>query len=176
MIRRSTGLSLALALAIGAGLFQLKHEVQLLEERLAEVNRSILADQEAVHVLEAEWTYLNRPWRLEALAKRHLELAPLAAAQVVTFDQLPSRVEPVISDATNPTAAGGANHKEETAVLPNGAPVPEPAPKRAPSVAPKPASAPAGAVRLAPAEPAPAKPAPARRTPVLSPSLAEIME
>ena len=80
MIRRSTGLSLAVALAIGAGLFQLKHEVQLLEERLADLNRSILSDQEAVHVLEAEWTYLNRPWRLEALAKRHLELAPLAAA------------------------------------------------------------------------------------------------
>jgi hypothetical protein len=171
MIRRSTGLSLALALAIGAGLFQLKHEVQLLEERLAEVNRSILADQEAVHVLEAEWTYLNRPWRLEALAKRHLELAPLAAAQVVTFDQLPSRVEPVISDATNPTAAGGANHKEETAVLPNGAPVPEPAPKPEPGYAREPASAPA------PALPAPrVAPAPTRPARVPSPSLAEIME
>jgi hypothetical protein len=171
MIRRSTGLSLAVALAIGAGLFQLKHEVQLLEERLAEVNRSILADQEAVHVLEAEWTYLNRPWRLEALAKRHLELAPLAAAQVVTFDQLPSRVEPVISDATNPTAAGGANHKEETAVLPNGAPVPEPAPKPEPGYAREPASAPA------PALPAPrVAPAPTRPARVPSPSLAEIME
>jgi hypothetical protein len=171
MIRRSTGLSLALALAIGAGLFQLKHEVQLLEERLAEVNRSILADQEAVHVLEAEWTYLNRPWRLEALAKRHLELAPLTAAQVVTFDQLPSRVEPVISDATNPTAAGGANHKEETAVLPNGAPVPEPAPKPEPGYAREPASAPA------PALPAPrVAPAPTRPARVPSPSLAEIME
>ena len=171
MIRRSTGLSLAVALAIGAGLFQLKHEVQLLEERLADLNRSILSDQEAVHVLEAEWTYLNRPWRLEALAKRHLELAPLAAAQVVTFDQLPSRVEPVISDATNPTAAGGANHKEETAVFPDGAPVPEPASKPEPGYARKPASVPA------PASPAPrAAPPPIRPMRVPSPSLAEIME
>jgi hypothetical protein len=100
--------AIGLAGAVAAGLYQLKHEVMLLEQDLARVNREILDDQEAVHVLKAEWTYLNEPRRLEALSKRHLELAPLAAAQLITIDDLPTRLDPVISDAHNPTAAGGA--------------------------------------------------------------------
>ncbi|HLF59490.1 MAG TPA: hypothetical protein VI732_07655 [Alphaproteobacteria bacterium] len=108
MIRRSMVVAVGLAAAVGAGLYQLKHEVMLLEQELAHVNRAILDDQEAIHVLKAEWTYLNEPRRLEALSKKYLELAPLAAAQVITIDDLPTRLDPVISDANNPTAAGGA--------------------------------------------------------------------
>ena len=107
MIQRSMVVAVGLAGAVAAGLYQLKHEMMLLEQSLARVNRAILGDQEAVHVLKAEWTYLNEPRRLEALSKRHLELAPLAAAQVITIDDLPTWLDPVISDAHNPTAAGG---------------------------------------------------------------------
>ncbi|MGB8273820.1 MAG: hypothetical protein WCF16_00955 [Alphaproteobacteria bacterium] len=165
MIRRSTLVAIVLMLAIGIGLYQLKHEVQLLEERLADVNRDILADQEAIHVLDAEWTYLNRPWRLEALAQRHLELAPLAAAQVVTFDQLPSRLEPVISDATNPTAAGGANHQSRS---PESAPRPQPVAKPTQPAAAKPAP------KRVPADLPGVSPNPAPIfSPTLTPTLAE---
>jgi hypothetical protein len=110
MIRRSMLVAVGLAGAFGAGLYQLKHEVMLLEQDLAHVNRAILDDQESIHVLKAEWTYLNDPRRLEALSKQYLELAPLAAAQVITIDDLPNRLDSVIADANNPTAAGGAKH------------------------------------------------------------------
>ncbi len=60
-------------------------------------------------MLQAEWTYLNEPRRLEALTHKYLELAPLAAAHVITVDDLPARLDPVMSDAHNPAAAGGAN-------------------------------------------------------------------
>lgn len=163
MIRRSTLVAIVLMLAIGIGLYQLKHEVQLLEGRLADVNRDILADQEAIHVLDAEWTYLNRPWRLEALAQRHLELAPLAAAQVVTFDQLPSRLEPVISDATNPTAASGANHQSRS---PEPGPQPAAKPTQPAAAKPAPKRVPAALPRVAP------NPAPIF-SPTLAPTLAE---
>src|SRR3546814_7686636 len=57
-------------------LFQIKQEVRVLEEQVADTRRTILEDQEAVHVLEAEWSYLNSPARIGALAERHLDLAP----------------------------------------------------------------------------------------------------
>jgi len=110
MIGRAMILSVALAAAAGVGLYHLKHEVMLLEQELAKTNRAILKEQEAIHVLDAEWTYLNDPRRLEALSKRYLELAPLAAAQVITLNDLPTRLDTVITDANNPPAARGATH------------------------------------------------------------------
>lgn len=70
-------------------LFQIKHEVRELEEEVAGIQRGILDNQEAVHVLEAEWSYLNSPARLGALAERHLGLAPIPAERVVGFEDLP---------------------------------------------------------------------------------------
>lgn len=115
MIRSATVLWIGLALCLGAGLFQVKHEVQVLEEELAHLNRAILADQEAIHVLRAEWAYLNRPERLEALSRRYLEIAPLAAAQLITIDSLPLRLDTMVAQASNPTAASGANQTDQGA-------------------------------------------------------------
>ena len=108
MIGRAMIVSIAFAALAGIGLYHLKHEVMLLEQDLAQTNRDILKEQEALHVLQAEWTYLNDPRRLEALSKRYLELAPLAAEQVITLNDLPTRLDTVITDANNPPAASGA--------------------------------------------------------------------
>lgn len=70
-------------------LFQIKQEVRGLEEEIAAAQRDILRDQEAVHVLEAEWSYLNSPARIAALAERHLGMAPIPAERVIGFDDLP---------------------------------------------------------------------------------------
>ena len=68
--------------------------VERLEAELAEQQRAILQHQEAIHVLEAEWSYLNRPERISLLAERYLALAPLSADDVVGLDDLPQRLEP----------------------------------------------------------------------------------
>lgn len=96
-MRRSTILWFLIATCVGVALFLLKYEVQNKEERLAELHREILADQEAIHVLEAEWSYLNRPDHLEALVRRHLDLVPLDERRVGTLDVLPMRM-PLIDD------------------------------------------------------------------------------
>lgn len=70
-------------------LFQIKQEVHDLEQEIAETRADILRDQEAVHVLEAEWSYLNSPARLSALAERHLNMAPLEADRIIGFEDLP---------------------------------------------------------------------------------------
>jgi hypothetical protein len=91
MIRPMTLLGLILAIAGGVGLFLLKHEVQTMESRLAEVRRGIFQDQQATHVLKAEWSYLNDPARLRDLAERHLALKPVRATQIISIDALPRR-------------------------------------------------------------------------------------
>ena len=63
-----------LAGAIGVGLYFIKHEVKEQEARLAELNEEIQSNQEAMHVLKAEWSYLNDPARLRALSEKHLAM------------------------------------------------------------------------------------------------------
>lgn len=70
------------------GLFQLKYAVQSSEDELARLNRDLIATEEAVQVLHAEWSYLNRPDRLAALAERHLKLVPMAPEQIGSFNMM----------------------------------------------------------------------------------------
>lgn len=89
MIQLGTVLWLTFAVTAGVGLFQVKYEVQALEEELTRLHRQILRDQEAIHVLHAEWSYLNEPRRLAELARRHLGMEPVSADRLSSFDALP---------------------------------------------------------------------------------------
>jgi len=88
MIGRGALLFFALAAVTGYGMYQLTYDVVALEDELAQRNRQILARQEAIHVLKAEWAYLNEPGRLQVLAERHLDLQPLTATRVVAMSAL----------------------------------------------------------------------------------------
>jgi hypothetical protein len=89
MIRLGAILWLSFAVVAGVGLFQVKYEVQALEEKLTSLHRQILSDQKAIHVLRAEWSYLNEPARLTELSRRHLDMAPVTAAHLTRFEDLP---------------------------------------------------------------------------------------
>lgn len=91
MIGRTTLLWLALAALVGFGLFHVKYQVMALEESLTRLNAATLREQNQIHVLEAEWSYLNRPSRLEELAERYLELKPVTPNQLATVASLPKR-------------------------------------------------------------------------------------
>lgn len=73
------------------GLYQLKHAVQRSEDKLARLERELITSQESIHVLRAEWSYLNRPDRLSRLAGRHLALVPVAPDQLGDITELPPR-------------------------------------------------------------------------------------
>jgi len=55
-----------------------------------------------VHILEAEWSFLNSPARLSALAQRHLNMAPIPAERVITFADLPLPGAPEDEDGVTP--------------------------------------------------------------------------
>ncbi len=108
MIGRGTLLWLALAIVAGAGLFHVSYRVQSLEEELTQVNRDVLREQETIHLLHAEWSYLNEPTRLAELTRRHLALAPLSSSQMVRIEDLPLRLPPLIAETTPLKDEGGS--------------------------------------------------------------------
>ena len=91
MIRPFTLIAVGLIALMSVALFQVKYEVRDLEVELSVLNKQALADEEAIQVLKAEWSFLNRPDRLQALAERHLELEPVAALQVGALYRIPAR-------------------------------------------------------------------------------------
>ena len=93
MNRQPTLVALGLAAVLGFSLFMVKYDVQAKEEQLVKIDRQASADQEAIHVLKAEWSFLNQPGRLADLAERHLSLHPLTAHQIGDFDQLALRAD-----------------------------------------------------------------------------------
>lgn len=93
MIGRLTMIWLCLATAAAVSLFTLKFEVLSLEGELEALNDRIVADLEAIRVLQAEWSYLNQPAKLQRHADRHLQLGRLRASQVISLDQLPVRAK-----------------------------------------------------------------------------------
>lgn len=86
-----------LAGGIGVGLFVVKHEVKEQESRLRELNSEIQHNQEAIHVLKAEWSYLNDPGRLRHLSEKFLSMKVMGASQVVDIRSL--QKQPMVAAA-----------------------------------------------------------------------------
>jgi len=196
MMRPSTVLWIALAGGVGVGVYQLKHRVQALEDELFRLNRAIVQEQDAIHVLRAEWAYINQPQRLEALAQRHLSMQAMTPAQMGQVADLPRRpppppvaAEPVLAalpaaPATAP-AVGAARTPQGARATPSQTPSPQtpsaqtPSPTEGRAPAEGRASAPAARAPLAALAPNSRAPAPAPTTAqprqAAEPSIAELL-
>jgi hypothetical protein len=108
MIRMGTLVCLLLALGAGIGMFHLKYEVQALEKVVTGLHRSLIAERNAIHVLEAEWSLLNDPGRLSDLNRRHLGLVPVTADRLVRIEDLPLPLPPAAVLPGPEAASSGA--------------------------------------------------------------------
>ncbi|MQX36732.1 cell division protein FtsL [Roseospira navarrensis] len=97
-IRGTAALWGVLAVAAATGLFLLKYEVIALEGKLERVTEDIEADRRAIHVLRAEWSYLNEPDALDRLVGRHLDLVPVGPERMTVLDAIPLRPRPPAVD------------------------------------------------------------------------------
>jgi len=102
MIRPMTLFCLTLAALLSFGLFKVKHKVQVLEEELTQLHHAILTDQKAIHVLNAEWSYLNRPRHLQKLNLKFLGFTPFSAERITTIEDLPMRHD--LASSQQPTS------------------------------------------------------------------------
>jgi hypothetical protein len=91
MIRPSTWLSASAVVLVGYAMFQVKYEVMKQEEALARIDRQIAESREAVRNLNAEWSFLTQPARLNELTQRHLNLVPIGTKQLGTIADIPLR-------------------------------------------------------------------------------------
>jgi hypothetical protein len=89
MMRAATFLWAFLAAISGAGLFLLKYQVQAEERHLRELHKDIAGAEQSIHVLKAEWSYLNDPLRLREQAEHHLGMHPMRANQMMAIDAIP---------------------------------------------------------------------------------------
>jgi cell division protein FtsL len=166
----STFLFACIAGAIGIGLFFVKHEVRDQEARLAELNQEIRREQEAIHILKAEWSYLNDPARLRQLSEKFLSMRVMGPAQITSLtgprrDATATASLPAVKPPTMPTRADPPRSR------------PEPARSDAARAEPIRPIAPAPALAAtpvpAPAPVPPAAPAPGRTIIIQSPALAQ---
>ena len=87
-MRQTTIFTLLLAAIMSVALFYLKYEVTDLEQELDILNKAIVTDQEAIHVLNAEWSHLNDVARIQDLAKRYLKMIPTELNQIKSAKDL----------------------------------------------------------------------------------------
>jgi cell division protein FtsL len=77
--------------ALAYGIYQVKYEARGLDTDIASLGKKIDEERDAIAVLRAEWSLLNRPERIERLAQKYLKLAPAKPFQLVTLDTVTDR-------------------------------------------------------------------------------------
>jgi cell division protein FtsL len=85
--------------AVGAGtlLFWTSQNVQQKERQLAALKASTVKEEQSIRVLRTEWDYLNRPERLETLARQYLGMDREKTEQIISAPaDLPSFVAPAV--------------------------------------------------------------------------------
>jgi hypothetical protein len=77
--------------------YKIKHDAGLIEDELAKVERQIDLEKETIVLLEADWSLLDQPERLQRIAEAYkdaLKLEPPRPDQVVDLDGLPAPPPP----------------------------------------------------------------------------------
>jgi cell division protein FtsL len=86
-------------------LYTLEHATRAAERRIVQTEADIGAEEESIKLLNAEWSSLTRPERLQKLAVERLGLKPIIPTQMVTVGELGERVpeKPLPQPAPNST-------------------------------------------------------------------------
>lgn len=90
------------AVVLSLGVYAMKYEIGRLEQLAAALHRQLAAQEETLQVLDAEWSYLNRPERLQALAGRHLELVATPVRALGALTEIPFRAAAQPADGRVP--------------------------------------------------------------------------
>lgn len=88
-----------------AYVYKIKYDATAQAERVAKLRTELKRERDRVATLRAEWSKLDDPARIQALALRHLSLKPADALQFDAIDRLPERPpQPVAPEPGDPIA------------------------------------------------------------------------
>lgn len=93
MIRRQTLLWMFLAAMTGVMTYVVKQCVLAVEKDLRRAESDVYRLQESLHILRAEWAYLNDPVRLQQLVESHLNHGSPTLYQLADLQDLPDRTD-----------------------------------------------------------------------------------
>ena len=118
MIRWLQALSVLAAAGAAIFVFQVKYRAEAVAEHAGRLQRELDQENETLSLLEAEWSLLIQPARVQELAERHserLKLQPLDPVQITKLEQLPMRPKgPAPDDAAALSAILGAEAGAES--------------------------------------------------------------
>lgn len=97
MTRFSTWLWMLALIVAAFMLYSVKYQVQSVKNQVAATARELEAEREAMHVADAEWAYLNRPERLQALAAKYLTSTDITVDHVADIQMIPFPEQTVAS-------------------------------------------------------------------------------
>lgn len=72
----------------GVGAYVVKTTALDREQELRALNRQIAEEQDRITVLEADWSYLTRPSRIQHLSQEMLAFKPVKPERILTLDTL----------------------------------------------------------------------------------------
>ena len=92
MLKFINALLVMAVLVSGYSLYTLEHATRGVERKIAATTRKIDEAREAIKLLNAEWSSLTRPERIQKLAEQYLSLQPTKAQQFVSVEELLTKV------------------------------------------------------------------------------------
>jgi hypothetical protein len=122
----------ALVLA-AAYVYRIKFDSTVQAERLAKLRTEVRRERDHIAALRAEWGELDSPARVEALAKRFLQLKPIAPTQFDSLDRLPERPADDARAANDDPIGGLIGNMEEPELVTGTLPAPADTPSGAPN-------------------------------------------
>lgn len=97
ILRLSTILPMFFAVVAGVLLFLISQGVQRAEGDVQRLQNVVSHEEKTIHVLRAEWDYLNSPMRLEKMASEYLGMTSPGIQNVIDNGRgLPDYIAPVI--------------------------------------------------------------------------------
>jgi hypothetical protein len=94
MIRALQVVSVLAAAGAAVFVFQIKYRAEAVADQAADLQRSVEQENETLSLLQAEWSLLIQPARVQELVQRHaelLKLTPLDPGQITKLENLPMR-------------------------------------------------------------------------------------
>ena len=114
MIRTTDIALFTLMIVAAAGTYKIKAEANSKQNEIVRIEKQIAVEEDTIDLLEADWSMLTQPARLQKLAEKHageLALQPIEARQVVSVKDVPQRGVAPDDDVIAETIAKMAKEK-----------------------------------------------------------------